>query len=182
MSILRKSIIGIAIVTSFAVGGVAVHVIQSDDTPPTLPAAYVEVPKEPSIDDINKAELATLINAERIKAGLPELVVDSRLEMSAQDKCNDMVARNYWSHNDPDGNEPWGFIRNHVSYYRQAGENIAYGQESPSVLVTDWMNSPTHKENILDVDFDHVGYGVCESKNYVMDGHQIVIVQHFAAL
>ncbi len=49
-------------------------------------------------------------NTERSSNGLPALSINDKLNQAAQAKANDMVARDYWSHNTPDGQEPWVFF------------------------------------------------------------------------
>ena len=49
--------------------------------------------------------------------------------------------------------------------WRSWGENIAYGQESPAEVVTTWMNSPAHRENILDCGFTQIGIGIATTSS-----------------
>src|SRR4051812_16455532 len=57
----------------------------------------------------NTADLLRISNEERAKVGDTPLAYNVQLEASANNKCADMVMRNYWSHNAPDGTEPWAF-------------------------------------------------------------------------
>lgn len=106
------------------------------------------------------------------------LSLNPLLSQSALNKCNDMVRRDYWSHKDPKGNEPWEFIKP-LTDYQAAGENLAYGHADAESVVTGWINSPGHNENLLNKDFTDVGFGVCLSENYVNEGRQVIVVQHF---
>ena len=107
-------------------------------------------------------------NQRAIDAETP-LSIDPQLQAAAQAKAEDMVAKNYWSHNTPDGKTPWTFIAAAGYSYDEAGENLAYGFSSADSTVTGWMNSPTHRANILNKDYTQVGFGVVSSQDY--QGH-----------
>ncbi|WP_446035202.1 CAP domain-containing protein, partial [Streptomyces olivaceus] len=93
-------------------------------------------------------------------AGLPALAPDDRLARAAQAHSADMVARDFYSHTDPDGGRPWDRAAAAGSSRRTVGENIACGQRSPAEVVEGWMNSPGHRANILKSDFTHLGVGL----------------------
>ena len=123
---------------------------------------------------ISTKDLWRYTNEERQRVGLPNLVLSVELSQSAEAKCQDMVTDNYWSHDSPSGKTPWYFVPRPYAY---AGENLAYGYTSAESTVLGWMNSPTHKENVLG-DFTNEGFAVCESFNFVDRGHQLIVVQH----
>ncbi|NBV77397.1 CAP domain-containing protein [bacterium] len=104
--------------------------------------------------------LATLTNQDRAAQGVPGLRVSSVLQKAAQLKADDMVKRSYFAHTAPDGTEPWHWF-DAVGYrYARAGENLAvFFSESEDVQKA-WMNSPTHRANILNKDYDEVGIAV----------------------
>ncbi|MFH8976955.1 CAP domain-containing protein [Streptomyces sp. NPDC017890] len=106
------------------------------------------------------AEVVDLTNRERAGAGLPALGVDARLTLAAQAHSADMVARDFYSHTDPDGGKPWDRAAAAGATRRTVGENIACGQRSPADVVEGWMNSPGHRANILKPDFTHIGVGL----------------------
>ena len=123
--------------------------------------------------------LLSLTNKERAKAGLSPLAANSLLDQSAKAKCLDMVTNNYWSHIDLSGQEPWRFI-DATGYKKQAaGENLASGFTSNIAVVQGWMDSPAHRKTLLDSIYVDVGFGVCESPNFVNNGKQTIVVQHF---
>lgn len=115
-------------------------------------------------------------NAQRTSNGKSSLSLNSKLSNAAQAKANHMVAHNYWSHTTPDGQEPWVFIQNAGYAYNKAGENLAYGFGTSSDTVVGWMNSPTHKANMLDASFTEVGFGFANSANFNGDGKQTIVV------
>ncbi|MEU3901573.1 CAP domain-containing protein [Streptomyces sp. NPDC045251] len=106
------------------------------------------------------AEVVDLTNRERVRAGLAALAADPRLTAAAQAHSTDMVARDFYSHTDPDGGKPWDRAAAAGAARRTVGENIACGQRSPADVVEGWMNSPGHRANILKADFTHIGIGL----------------------
>lgn len=109
-------------------------------------------------------------NNERLQAHVPPLTENALLDQAAQAKAQDMATRNYWSHNTPDGNPPWIFVSNQNYNYQKLGENLAAGFDNEQAAVNGWMASSHHKENLLDVSFSQVGFGVAQSTNYTSAG------------
>lgn len=118
-------------------------------------------------------------NSNRASGGLAPLTINSLLNQAAQNKANDMKARDYWSHNTPDGQEPWVFF-DQVGYrYLKAGENLAYGFTTSSATVQGWMNSAGHRANIMDANFTEVGFGFIDIPNYVGSGEETLVVAEY---
>ncbi len=115
-------------------------------------------------------------NQQRQKDGKTVLTLNNKLNQAAQAKANDMATRNYWSHNTPEGNEPWIFIEQQGYAYNQAGENLAYGFAASDDVNTGWMNSPSHKTNMLEAAYHEVGFGFANNDNYQSSGPQTVVV------
>ncbi len=138
-----------------------------------------EAHKDPA-PTLNLDSLAASVNQQRSNNGLQPLIRNPLLDKSAQDKCNDMVTHDYWSHDTPEGTEPWEFIKKYAVYYYSAGENLAYGFGSSESVVVGWMNSPEHRANILNAKFTDVGYAQCKYSETSKEGRQTLIVQHFA--
>lgn len=116
------------------------------------------------------------------------LVLDERLNRSAQAKCADMVARNYYTHNTPDGVTPWVFIEKETGPISNGswGENLETNlvQDATSKYVLQrWLDSPEHKANIQNPAYHLVGFGICSSPSYVGNhgAAAILVVQHFAS-
>lgn len=124
----------------------------------------------------NSQGLLTATNKDRASNSKGALRLNDQLNSAAQAKAEDMVTRNYWSHNTPDGNPPWIFISNAGYSYQKAGENLAYGFKDSSATVDGWMNSPPHRQNLLDGDFLDVGFGIASSNNYNNSGPSSVVV------
>jgi uncharacterized protein YkwD len=115
-------------------------------------------------------------NVDRANNGVAGLALNPQLNQAAQAKANDMATRNYWSHNTPDGQAPWVFIDNAGYKYQKAGENLAYGFMTSDDAVAGWMNSPPHRENLLDSSFLDVGFGFANSENYQSSGPETIVV------
>lgn len=112
--------------------------------------------------EINIELLHELSNRERIENGLNPLVLNDNLNKSAIDKASHMFTNNYWDHNSPDGIEPWDFIKANDYQYEIAGENLAKDFINPEDVIDGWMNSPTHRDNILKDNYVDVGYAVLD--------------------
>jgi uncharacterized protein YkwD len=126
--------------------------------------------------EISRQSLLNSTNSSRSGHSKGGLKLNEQLNSAAQAKANDMVARNYWSHNTPDGKEPWVFINGAGYSYIKAGENLAYGFTTSSETINGWMNSPSHKANMLDGDFTEVGFGYANSSNFNNAGEETVVV------
>jgi uncharacterized YkwD family protein len=120
----------------------------------------VKVPDKP--DNLNdfESQVLQLTNAERSKQGLQALSgTDSELNRVARIKSHDMSSRNYFSHTSPTYGSPFDMMKQFGIQYKSAGENIAKGQKTPAEVVNAWMNSPGHRQNILNNGFTHIGIG-----------------------
>lgn len=128
--------------------------------------------------------LLSATNAQRSSYGVGSLAINGKLNAAAQAKAVDMVTKGYWSHVSPDGKQPWWFITNAGYSYTSAGENLAYGFMSSSSAVTGWMNSPSHKTNMLNGIFTEVGFGIADTDNYTYGGSsygpQTIVVAMYA--
>lgn len=131
-----------------------------------------ELPKEQIVVDTSNAtlsdeeeEVLNLINIERKKKGLTELKASSELQEVAKLKAEDLVNNNYFSHTSPTLGTPFEMLKNEGVMYKYAGENLA-GNETGKKAVTAWMNSPAHKDNILDSDYEYTGIAVVDSEVY----------------
>jgi len=123
--------------------------------------------------DISVDKLYQLTNQEREKSNLPLLSYNQELAQAAAQKAQDMFQKNYWSHYAPDGKTPWDFILNSGYKYEYAGENLAKNFLFSDGVVSAWMNSPTHRENILKKDYSQVGLAVV---NGILNGEQTTLV------
>lgn len=120
-----------------------------------------------------EAKMLELVNRERTASGLVALSADPELTEVARRHSADMFARGYFSHNTPEGRDPFERIRQANVRYITAGENLAL---APTLQIahTGLMNSPGHRANILRPQFGRVGIGI-------MDGGRrgIMVTQNF---
>jgi len=123
--------------------------------------------------DISVDKLYQLTNQEREKNNLPDLHYNDKLSAAAYQKAQDMFAKNYWAHFAPDGKTPWEFILNSGYNYEYAGENLAKNFLFSDGVVSAWMNSPTHRENILKSNYTDVGFAIV---NGVLNGEETTLV------
>ena len=111
-------------------------------------------------------EVLNLVNEERAKYNVAPLKWDDSLAALAESHCEDMIDRNFFAHNTPDGQTPFDRMKAAGISYSSAGENIAAGQSSPQNVMDSWMNSPGHRKNILNPDFEYIGVGLARGGSY----------------
>ena len=110
--------------------------------------------------DITISSLLEQTNQSRVSAGKSELVISNKLNDAAYLKAQDMLAKQYWAHNAPDGTQPWKWFGDVKYNYDQAGENLAKNFTSTNSVMTAWLDSPEHKANILKSEYKDVGFAV----------------------
>lgn len=134
-----------------------------------------------SISSISITSLYNATNSDRQSSKLSSLQLNSKLDTAAQEKANDMAMRNYWSPLSPSGQTPWQIIQSTGYQFQSAGENLAYGFSSAQSLLTAWLSSPSHRENILNGNYNDVGFGVADSPDFQNQGPQIIVVALYAS-
>lgn len=123
--------------------------------------------------NINQAEIIRLTNVERSKVGAPAVVENSLLNQAAALKAQNMFAEDYWAHYSPSGKSPWYWF-DQVGYaYILAGENLARDFDTSQGVINGWMNSTSHRENMLTPGYKHIGIAVV---NGIMSGHETTLV------
>ncbi|GAA0474306.1 sigma-70 family RNA polymerase sigma factor [Streptomyces sp. NPDC046215] len=105
-------------------------------------------------------QVVSLVNDERAKAGCSPLRSNPQLTTAAQRHSDDMAARDYMDHNNPDGLGPGERITNAGYRWSTYGENVAAGQSGPAAVMNSWMNSSGHRKNILNCSFKEIGVGM----------------------
>lgn len=117
-------------------------------------------PKTSSTPSDTVTQVVALVNKERAANGCGALTEDPQLEKAAQGHSDDMAARNFFDHTNPDGADPGQRITAAGYRWSTYGENIAQGQPTPQAVMESWMNSPGHRANILNCSFKDIGVGV----------------------
>ena len=130
--------------------------------------------------EINAENVVKYVNEARIKEGLVELQVSEKLTEVATAKVNDMVAHNYFAHTSPAGLTPWRWFELKGYDYKYAGENLAINFTTAEDQQIAWMKSPTHKKNILNVNYQEIGVAVAAGE--VNGTLGIISVQEFGTL
>lgn len=111
--------------------------------------------------DLTIANILNGINNERSLRNITTLNTDYRLSKAAQEKSDDMQARHYFSHTDPEGNYIWPkIVAAGYNPYSMLGENLAIEFYNTESLIAAWMNSPTHRANVLNAGFKDQGMGL----------------------
>lgn len=108
--------------------------------------------------DAPEREVIDLVNAERAERGLPRLVVDGRLSKVAEEWSESMLSANTLAHN-PD-------VANQVTGWTTLGENVGVGP-TISAIHNAFMESPGHRDNVLDKRWDSIGVGVVRGNDRV---------------
>jgi uncharacterized protein YkwD len=114
--------------------------------------------------DAMESSIGCLINEQRVAYGVPPVQPNTALRQAALSHSTEMVQQGYFEHTSPAGVtfidriEATGYLRDARSW--EVGENLVWGTESlstPQSLVTSWMNSPPHRENLLRARFREIG-------------------------
>lgn len=126
---------------------------------------------------IDQKTIIELTNKEREKKGLSQVLENEALNKAARLKAENMFAENYWAHFAPSGKTPWDFILGAGYRFTFAGENLAKNFYTSEEVVNAWMNSSTHRDNLLNTNYKDIGIAVVEG---VLNGQQTtLVVQEF---
>lgn len=119
-----------------------------------------------------KAEVIRLVNLERAENGVAALEYMEPLCGIADVRAEESSVT--FRHVRPDGTRCFTIFKENDLFYRFAGENLAYGYKTAEEFVDAWMNSESHRSNILDPDFQYTGIGY-----FVSDSGKIYCSQLF---
>ena len=114
-------------------------------------------------------EVVALVNKERVKAGLNELTLHYELRLAAQVRAEECVT--VFSHTRPNGTSFKTAITEAGAPSSYNGENVALGYTSAQHVVSGWMSSPGHRENILNPRFNMIGVGLVKNKGNGYGGY-----------
>lgn len=109
---------------------------------------------------LTAGNIIALANVDRAAAGSHQVTEDPLLDQAAQERANDMATKGYFSHIDPSGNAPWVWFKRVGYYYWGAAENLALNFDSAQSVNTAWMNSPSHRQNLLNGSYTRMGVGI----------------------
>jgi hypothetical protein len=124
------------------------------------------------------SEILSIVNAVRQENNLSPLRLQPTLSQAAEAKANAMIATNSWSHNTPT-QTPWDFIDQTGYTYAIAGENLAKDFTDPKAVVEAWLNSPSHRENLLNGEYTETGVAVIQG-DFQQKQNTTLVVQFLA--
>ena len=114
-----------------------------------------------TVDAKAEKEMLLLINKERASNGIQSVSLDPALQQVARSHSEDMFRQGYFSHTSLDGRTPFLRMEDAGINYQYAGENLALSPTT-GLAMKGLMNSPGHRANILNPNFNKVGIGVID--------------------
>lgn len=131
------------------------------------------------VSTVLPAVVVDMTNDERQQLNAPELRRNTTLDQAAELKAQHMAENQYFSHFSPKGVSPWHWFSEAGYVYAHAGENLAIHFTDSSEVVDAWMDSPTHRANIVNSNYTEIGVGTAKGK---FDGYNTVyVVQLFGS-
>ncbi|PIR83995.1 hypothetical protein COU18_01135 [Candidatus Kaiserbacteria bacterium CG10_big_fil_rev_8_21_14_0_10_51_14] len=125
------------------------------------------------------AVLVDLANGDRADNSLGTLTMNPILVAAAQAKADDMAGKGYFAHTAPDGTDSWHWFQEAGYTFSYAGENLAVDFSDSVDVERAWMQSPTHRDNILGQQFTEIGIATAQG---MYEGRfTTFVVQMFAA-
>jgi len=112
--------------------------------------------------------MVDVTNVSRAKSGIATLKYDTKLASVAKAHSVDMVNKNYFSHNSPNGSTPFDRMNAAGLNYMAAGENLASGYTTVFHAHNGLLNSSGHRKNILNAKFEYAGVGI-QNRTYTMN-------------
>lgn len=135
-----------------------INPVQVQDRITAPPPLTLENIQEPAVSLLDPDIIWATGNERRAAEGLAPLIRNSLLDEAAHLKVEDMLQRQYFAHDSPDGQgiDSWA---KQVGYdFIVIGENLALGNfQSEEQLIQGWMDSPGHRENILHQQYQEIG-------------------------
>jgi len=134
-------------------------------------------PQETTPPASNSAEagLIHMINHIRSSRGLQTLLPNTILNNIARTRCQDMLSRNYFSHYNPEGKNIGVILQENGIMYACCAENLGHASPpslgSPETIINLWMDSSSHRANLLNPHFGQMGIGVVDA-----GGRRVVVL------
>lgn len=137
---------------------------------------FVVFDKTKFLASVLPAVLTELTNEERIDNDVPILKENPLLVQAAKAKAEDMASKGYFAHTSPEGKTPWYWLKEVGYSYKSAGENLAINFLDSEDVSRAWMNSPTHRANIVKKEYTEIGIAVASG---MYQGRKTVFVAQF---
>lgn len=129
--------------------------------------------------EITPDRVVDLVNESRLSFKESILVKNDLLMKVAQMKIDDMFQKGYFAHTSPEGKTPWAWFDSAGYDYQYAGENLAIHFISAESQQRAWMESASHRKNILNPEYHEIGVAV---RRGMLEGRDtIVTVQEFGS-
>lgn len=127
-----------------------------------LAQTLVVLPKSDFLAAIFATVLIEQTNQVRAAEALGTLTPNPILETVAKMKADDMAAKGYFAHNSPDGKTPWYWFKQAGYAYVAAGENLAVNFTDSKDVTDAWLNSPSHRANIMNGNYTEIGIATAQ--------------------
>lgn len=118
-------------------------------------------------------------NESRLGVGLPPLLLNQNLVASARLKASNMADGGYFAHTSPGGKTPWYWFGQSGYKFLYAGENLAINYSNSKSVNNAWMNSPSHRGNILNKNYTEIG--IATARGMYQGEETFFIVQLFGS-
>jgi len=125
--------------------------------------------------EITEEKMLELLNKERASRNFNELVANNDLSKAAEEKAKDMIENNYFAHTSPTGVSSWYWMEKNGYNYKYAGENLAINFTSAEQQHEAWMDSITHRKNILNSNYKEIGAASIKGR---LNGRNAIISVH----
>ncbi|MBU2235458.1 hypothetical protein KKA01_00165 [Patescibacteria group bacterium] len=126
--------------------------------------------------EISSRRIIELTNQSRNNIGIDSVTENALLTRAAYQKAEDMLDRDYFNHEDPDGNMPWYWLKNNDYIYTYAGENLAMDFTRAESVHEAWINSESHRANIENPNYKEIGIAVLQGE---LDGRSTTVLVQF---
>lgn len=137
---------------------------------------FLSYPSAGKFAEITGADMVSLTNASRATENLAPLKSNAKLNQAAMLKAQHMMANDYFAHTAPDGTKPWTFFKEAGYSYSTAGENLAMDFTDAAAVEEAFMNSPSHRQNIMNVKYTEIGIAVLDGQ---LQGHETTLLVVF---
>lgn len=141
--------------------------------------SFLWVASDWMVSTVLPAVIVELTNNERADDSLGQLRRNASLDEAARLKAQHMAEREYFAHFSPTGVSPWFWFAEAQYNFVHAGENLAIHFTDSDEVIDAWMDSPTHRANIMNGNYTEIGVGTAEGE---FEGYKtIYVVQMFGA-
>lgn len=131
------------------------------------------------VADVTPAAIIAQTNQARVQRKAPALKSNALLAKAAESKAQDMARRQYFAHISPSGVTPWYWFKQAGYSYTYAGENLALDFVSTEDVLSAWLQSPSHRSNLLSTKYKDIGVAVTTAK--INGATSMIVVQMFGA-